>query len=122
MARKPKVDEGAAAEIEAAAEPRYVTEQDGVKRKLVKPITVHGGAVLSEIKLRRPRYRDVMDNGDPTALILVEGGMVPQIDMMIIERYIVALSGLDALVLEQLDYLDALALRDAVRSFFTGTR
>lgn len=88
------------------------------RRRLAGPIRAHGGKTIEEIVLRKPRYRDIMDHGDPTAYVLVEGGAVPQTDMVTIEKYIVALSGIDPGLLEQIDYTDALALRDAVKSFF----
>lgn len=98
--------------------PAFTVEPDGSRvRTLLKPIVAHTGPVTS-IKLRKPTYRDVMTHGDPETLVVVEGGYVPQIDMVLIERYIVTLSGMDPLLLEQMDYMDALALRDAVRSFF----
>lgn len=101
-----------------ANDPAFTVELDGSRvRKLVKPITTHTGP-LGVIKLRKPTYRDIMSNGDPETAIIVQGGYVPQLDMVIIERYIASLSGVDPLLLEQIDYLDALALRDAVRSFF----
>lgn len=112
---------GAAAPAQAAPikrEPAFTIEADGSRlRKLVKPIVGHTGPIES-IKLRKPNYRDVMTHGDPETLVVVQGGYVPQIDMTLIERYINTLSGIDPGLLEQADYKDALALRDAVRSFF----
>lgn len=102
----------------AAPAPSFTVEDDGSRvRKLLKPIQGHGGAI-DTIKLRKPNYRDIMTLGDPEQIVFVSGGYVPQIDMAQIEKYIVKLSGLDQLLLEQVDYLDALALRDAVRDFF----
>lgn len=99
-------------------EPAFTVEADGSRvRKLVKPIVAHTGNI-DVIKLRQPKYRDVMTHGDPETLVVVQGGYVPQIDMTLIERYIITLSGIDPGLLEQVDYRDALALRDAVRSFF----
>ena len=115
--------DGAAGEAAAPAkpatrEPAFVVGADGSRvRKLVKVISSHSGP-MDTITLRKPKYRDVMNYGDPESLVVLQGGYVPQIDMVVIERYIVALSGVDQLLLEQLDYTDALALRDAVRSFF----
>lgn len=113
--------ENAAPSVKPAPVPRqpaFTVDVEGKRvRKLVKPIVTHTGP-LDTITLRKPTYRDVMNNGDPESLVVVQGGYVPQIDMVTIERYISALSGVDPLLLEQLDYLDALALRDAVRSFF----
>lgn len=112
----------AAAPVQAAPtkrEPAYTIEADGSRvRKLVKPIIGHTGAI-DTIKLRKPSYRDVMTHGDPETLVVVQGGYVPQIDMTLIERYVNTLIvGVDPGLLEQADYKDALALRDAVRSFF----
>lgn len=114
-----EAEKGAAEAAAPTAKPKaYTVEPDGSRlRKLVKPIVTHTGP-LDSIRLRKPNYRDVMTNGDPETLVVVQGGYVPQIDMVIIERYIAALSGIDPLLLEQMDYMDALALRDAVRSFF----
>lgn len=116
----------AAAEIAAAPtrEPAFTINADGSRtRKLVAPIQGHPtaenphGKIVS-ITLRKPRYRDIMQNGDPETLVVVQGGYVPQTDMVLIERYIVTLSGIDPGLLEQVDYKDAIALRDAVKSFF----
>lgn len=109
-----------AASPAASEEPvkAYTIEEDGSRlRKLLKPIVGHNGAIDS-IRLRKPTYRDIMNMGDPEVLVVMQGGVLPQIDMMQIEKYIVTLSGVDCLLLEQMDYMDALALRDAVRSFF----
>lgn len=96
----------------------FTTDANGGRvRKLVKPIVGHDGSITS-ITLRKPKYRDIMSFGDPETLVVVNGGYVPQIDMALIEKYIVTLSGIDSGLLEQLDYRDALVLRDAVRSFF----
>jgi hypothetical protein len=112
--------EGAPADKVAAVAPKpafTVDDKGGRVRELVKPIIGHNGTI-THMTLRKPSYRDVMTFGDPEALIVVNGGYVPQTDMVLIERYIITLSGVDSGLLEQLDYLDALALRDAVRSFF----
>jgi hypothetical protein len=102
----------------AKREPAFTVALDGSRvRKLVKPIISHEGP-LDKVTLRKPSYRDIMNNGDPETMVVLQGGWVPQLDMTIIERYIATLSGLDPLLLEQMDYKDALALRDAVRSFF----
>lgn len=99
-------------------EAKFTVDANGARvRKLVKPIVGHDGAITA-ITLRKPKYRDVMSFGDPETLVVVKGGYVPQIDMVTIEKYIVTLSGIDGGLLEQVDYQDALALRDAVRSFF----
>lgn len=117
-------DEKGAASAAAPAQekptlpPVFIIDAEGARvRKLLKPIVAHTGTIES-VRLRKPNYRDVMTMGDPETLVVVQGGYVPQIDMVQIERYIVTLSGIDPLLLEQMDYMDALALRDAVRSFF----
>jgi hypothetical protein len=112
------------AEISAVKSERFTTTAEGGRERiLVKAIVGHPTPEnplgrIEKITLRRPRYRDVMSHGDPETLVVVQGGYVPQTDMAIIDRYIGALSGIDVGLLEQLDYLDALALRDAVQSFF----
>jgi len=104
--------------IETVPLKAFTVDPDGSRvRKLLKPIIAHAGTIES-VRLRKPNYRDIMTMGDPETLVVVQGGYVPQIDMVQIERYIVTLSGIDPLLLEQMDYMDALALRDAVRSFF----
>jgi hypothetical protein len=114
--------------VESTTQPeRYTTTADGGRERiLTKPIVGHPTAEnpqgrITKITLRRPKYRDVMSHGDPETLVVVQGGYVPQTDMAIIERYIGALSGIDVGLLEQLDYVDALALRDAVQSFFQSS-
>lgn len=115
------VTEGAPADkVAEMTVPKFaftVDENGGRVRELVKPIIGHNGTI-TKLTLRKPTYRDIMTFGDPETLVVVQGGYVPQLDMVLIERYIVSLSGVDSGLLEQLDYLDALALRDAVRSFF----
>lgn len=113
-----QTEKPAAVTAPAPRAPAYTVDNEGRRvRKLVKPIIGHQGPIET-ITLRKPNYRDIMTNGDPESLVVLQGGYVPQVDMVTIERYIIALSGVDQLLLEQLDYLDALALRDAVRSFF----
>lgn len=85
--------------------------------QLSKPITTHDGQTTS-IRLREPKYRDVMRNGDPETLILVEGGVVPQSDWPAIERYLTVLSGIDAGLLEQVHVRDVFKLKAAVLGFF----
>lgn len=111
--------DGGPASLAATPAAGFSIEADGSrKRVLAGPIRAHGGQTIAEILLRKPRHRDIIDFGDPEALIVVAGGMVPQVDMTVIERYIVRLSGIDPGLLEQIDYTDTLALRDAVKSFF----
>jgi len=104
--------------VAEADKPAFTVDDNGARvRELVKPIIGHNGPIAS-ITLRKPKYRDVMSFGDPETLVVINGGYIPQTDMALVEKYIVTLSGIDAGLLEQVDYRDALALRDAVRSFF----
>lgn len=104
--------------------PNFTIGPDGSRvRSLLKAIDVPGG-MLDVIRLRPPSYNDVMAYGDPASLILMEGAALPHNEMSIVRQYVEALctdSGgnkLDPAVLRQLDYRDALALKDAVVSFF----
>ncbi|PPQ42168.1 phage tail assembly protein [Rhodopseudomonas palustris] len=106
----------------------FTRDPDGSRtRMLIKPIEGHGETVIKAIRLRPPRYRDILANGDPTQLIVMDGAALPQTDMGTVGKYIAALS-LDAAggdkvdpgLLEQLDYRDALALTDAVADFFSA--
>jgi len=104
--------------------PAFTVSQDGSRvRQLLRPIEGHT-APLSAIKLRKPRYLEIMAYGDPCSLILMAGSALPHEDMDIVRKYLEALSvdmsgeKIDPTLLEQLDYVDALALKDAVTSFF----
>lgn len=98
--------------------PTFTVRADGARvRNLIKAIRTHEGEVKT-IALRPPKYREIMDFGDPSLLIAVPGGMMPTHDMGVIEKYIGNLSGIDPGLLEQLDYRDALSLKDAVLDFF----
>lgn len=111
----------AAADTAAVTVPpeKFATNKDGSRtRTLIQALPSHDGTQITHIHLRKPRYRDIMDLGDPEAYVVVDGGYVPQTDMVLIERYIGRLAGIDVGLLELMDYRDALALRDAVRSFF----
>ncbi|NEV79278.1 hypothetical protein DYI24_19800 [Rhodopseudomonas sp. BR0C11] len=104
----------------------FTRDPDGSRtRQLIKPIAGHGEAVIKAIRLRPPRYRDIMAHGDPTQLIVMEGAALPNTDMGTIGKYIAALSldaatgdKIDPGLLEQVDYRDALALTEAVEDFF----
>ena len=102
-----------------APAPDFTTEPDGTRvRKLLKPIQGHHGMV-AEVKLRPPSYRDYMTLGDPSALIVMPGGVLPQEDLGVVQKYIERLLiGCDALVLEQADYRDAMVLKAMVMDFF----
>jgi hypothetical protein len=104
----------------------FTRDPDGsLTRILIKSIEGHGGKTVKAIRLRPPRYRDIMSHGDPTSLIVVGGGILPNVDMAIVSKYIATLSldaadgeKIDAGLLEQVDYRDALALMEAVADFF----
>jgi hypothetical protein len=62
--------------------PTYEIAADGSRsRTLLKPIRAHNDTNVTEVKLRPPRYRDVMQLGDPSSLIVMEGGLLPHSDM-----------------------------------------
>ena len=105
-----------------APAPDFTTEPDGTRvRKLLKPIQGHHGMV-AEVRLRPPSYRDYMQLGDPSALIFMAGGMLPQEDLGVVQRYIERLLlGCDALVIEQADYRDAMVLKAMVMDFFRAS-
>ena len=86
---------------------------------LEKGVIGHGGQV-SEVKLRPPTYRDFMDLGDPTTLVVSANAMVPHDDLDTIRGYIERIGDLDAILMEKVTLRDAMALRDAVKSFFTA--
>lgn len=79
----------------------------------------HDGMVR-ELRLRPPTYADFMMLGDPTVLIVSANAMVPQDDLVTIRRYVEELSGGNPLLMEKLTLRDAMALRDAVKSFFSA--
>ncbi len=104
----------------------FTVGSDGSRtRPLIKPIEAHGGRMIPLIRLRQPSYRDIMSFGDPASMIVMQSSMMPHEDMGIIERYIAALATdeagmvIDPGLLNQLDYRDALALKDAVLDFFS---
>jgi hypothetical protein len=103
----------------------FTVGSDGSRtRTLVKPIEAHGGRMIPLIRLRQPSYRDIMNFGDPAAMIVMQSSLLPHEDMGIIEKYIAALATdeagtvIDPGLLNQMDYRDALALKDAVLDFF----
>lgn len=102
----------------------FTVGPDGSRiRTLVKPIEGHSGKI-ELIRLRQPGYREVISFGDPNALIMLSNAALPHEDMGIIEKYIAALATdaagnkIDPALLNQVDYRDALALKDAVLDFF----
>lgn len=100
-----------------------VTAAGGRSRTLLKSIR-GPGATIEAVVLRPPKYRDIMAYGDPTSLIVMDGAMMPSEDMGVVQKYITTLvtdeagAVIDPALLEQIDYRDALALKDAVLSFF----
>ena len=97
----------------------FKTEADGTRVvALEKPYEGHHG-MITEIRMRPPTFKDFIELGDPTVLIVVARGMVPQEDLATIAKYIARLGGGDTARLETNGTLrDAMALRDAVKSFF----
>ena len=103
----------------------FTTNVDGSRsRKLITPIQGGGDQPIDVIRLRQPKYRDVMAFGDPSSMILMAGAMVPNDDMAIVTKYLETLATdgagevLNPGLLQQLDYRDAIALKDAVLDFF----
>lgn len=100
-----------------------VTAAGGRARVLLKAIR-GPGATIATVVLRPPMYRDIMAYGDPTSLIVMQDAMMPSEDMGTVQKYIATLATdeagavIDPALLEQIDYRDALALKDAVLSFF----
>jgi hypothetical protein len=86
---------------------------------LEKGLAGHNGFV-KELRLRPPTYRDFMDLGDPTTLIVSANAMVPHDDLDTIRSYAERLCDSDPLLMEKLTLRDAMALRDAVKSFFSA--
>ena len=103
---------------EARESTAFTVDPSGARvRKLLKPITGHQG-VVSEVKLRPPTYREYLTHGDPSAMIVMHGAILPQEDLGIVARYIETLADCNPLLLEQADYRDAMALKEAVLDFF----
>lgn len=98
----------------------FKTEADGTRVvKLEKAFEGHHG-MISEIRLKPPTFKDFMELGDPTVLVIVANGMVPQDDLVTIGKYIARLGGGDTARLDTVGTLrDAEALTKAVKSFFT---
>ena len=103
----------------------FTAGPDGSRsRKLLAPIQGAGDKSITAVRLRQPRYRDVMAFGDPSSMIIMQGAMVPNEDMAIIVKYVETLATDEAGevilpgLLQQLDYRDAIALKDAVLDFF----
>ncbi|EAQ35757.1 hypothetical protein NB311A_05053 [Nitrobacter sp. Nb-311A] len=110
---------------ESETKERFSIEPDGTRVcRLHVPMRAHGGRTIDVVRLRPPKYRDIMSFGDPAAMIVFNGAILPHEDMGIIEKYLNALllddkgEVIDTGLLAQVDYRDALALKDAVLSFF----
>lgn len=106
------------------AERAFTIGSDGSRtRKLIKPIVGTDGEITSVV-LRKPKYREIMQFGDPSSLLVMDGAVLPHEDMGVVEKYMNVLSGdqngtkIIPDLLNQVDYIDALALKDAVLSFF----
>ncbi len=99
--------------------PSFTVASDGSRIvTFTKPIEGHDGPI-KQARLKPPKYKDFMTLGDPTVLVVSANAMVPQDDLETIRRYIEALA--DEAVVAQLNQCsldDAIALRDAVKSFF----
>src|SRR4051794_33842460 len=100
----------------------FTLEPDGTRvRKLVRPIRGHEGEI-TELRLRPPKYGEYMRLGDPSALVVVDGGVMPTEDSRVIEGYLETLvPAAHSPLLAQLDYRDAVALKRAVIDFFRET-
>lgn len=86
---------------------------------LAEPIQGIGGAMISEIKFREPRYEDVLDIGEPETLIgLGEGKAFFQEDAKALRAYIERLSDLDVNFLPRLGLKDTLAAKHIIKFFF----
>jgi hypothetical protein len=86
---------------------------------LSSPIKWHRGAI-SEITLREPKYRDFMTLGLPSTWVNVAGGSgFEQENVQALAEWIERLADCDPNALELLSLQDTLALRGAVRDFFT---
>lgn len=98
----------------------FITATDGARIvPLEKGFDDHG-VLVRELRLRPPTYKDFMALGDPTVLIVSANAMVPQDDLVTVRRYAEELSGANPLLMERLTLRDAMALRDAVKSFFSA--
>lgn len=98
----------------------YRIEPDGTRVvALAKPIMNQNGEEVTEIRLRPPIYKDFMHLGDPCAIVFAETAAIPQDDLAVIRGYVAALADVNELLIEkQVDLAGAIALRDAVKSFF----
>jgi len=82
-----------------------------------------GGAALTQITLREPKFGDYMDLGSPSNwCTLPGGGGFLQEATAVTGAWIERLADCDPNFLGQLNLTDTLALRDAVIGFFTRTK
>lgn len=99
----------------------FTVEKDGTRVvALAAPIEGANGPI-GEVRLRVPRYQDFVELGDPTTLIVAKDVVCPHDDMQTIVRYLERIADCDPLLLQQTTLRDAMALRDAVKSFFSAT-
>lgn len=100
------------------ADESYTVDPDGAHvRTLVKPIRGHEREI-TVIRLRMPKYDDIMNFGDPSMLIVVDGGMMPDVNMSVVRKYVETLCDCNVGLLGQVHHHDAIALKDAVLGFF----
>lgn len=104
--------------------PEFTMLPDGSReRRLVKPLLL-GDRSIDVLRLRPPRYKEIMQLGDPSSLIVLSSAVLPSHDMSVVSSYIDALVvdeqgiAVSPSILEHADYRDALALKDAVLDFF----
>jgi hypothetical protein len=103
----------------------FVVLPDGTReRRLVKPLQSFDQRAIEVVRLRPPRYRDIMRIGDPSSLVIMNGAVLPQNDLSVIAAYFDALlidergETIRASLLEEADYRDVIALKEAVLDFF----
>jgi hypothetical protein len=85
---------------------------------LSRPITTHEGQV-STITVREPKGKDFFELGDPTTLVRTQHGLAEIRNDGVIEAYINRCVSVEAALLaNQLNLRDAMAVRDAVLDFF----
>lgn len=96
----------------------FLIEKDGTRVvTLSAPVDGHNGKI-TEVRLRVPSYKDFVELGDPTTLIIAKDVVCPHDDLATIVRYLERIADCDTLMLQQTSLRDAMALRDAVKSFF----
>lgn len=90
-----------------------------IKIPLLDPIKGHHGPI-TELTLREPKYRDVIELGDPRAYGQNDGVQLSREIDEIVEAYInrLIVEPKDALLLNQLSLADTLVLKQAIHGFF----